>query len=96
MSKKNRKRWTWDNVFYRRCYNYECALGYAHDGICTTYISLRCTECPYKYIGVKPPGVIKYKLYRLWWMWKHRKWMPTRQKRKAFERDWRKIWVRSK
>lgn len=37
---------------------------------------------------------MKYFLFKLIWNWKHRNWEETRQKRKAFERDWanRKWW----
>ena len=37
----------------------------------------------------RPTG-FRYKIFRLWWMWKNRNWTDTRQKRKALEKEWRK------
>lgn len=37
-----------------------------------------------------PPRGLRYRLFRLWWMWKHRNWKDTRQKRKALEKEWLK------
>lgn len=32
--------------------------------------------------------MIKYYLFRIRWLWQHRKWDNTRQKFKAMETDW--------
>lgn len=33
---------------------------------------------------------IRYHIFALWWLWKHRNWKPTRQKYKAMEKEWLK------
>jgi hypothetical protein len=47
-------------------------------------------SCATKQKKNPPPTGIRYKLFRLWWMWKHRNWMPTRQKTKALHKEWEK------
>ena len=47
-------------------------------------------EYRYRYRG------ITYRIFRLWWLWKHRNWKPTRQKSKAMEKDWQKKMKRRK
>ncbi len=32
---------------------------------------------------------LRYYIFRIRWLWKNRKWEPTRQKYKAMEREWR-------
>ena len=34
--------------------------------------------------------MIRFYLFRIHWLWKHRTWRDVRQKFKAMERDWKK------
>lgn len=79
---------------YRTCYRKQKKMGVALKGACFRLYN-HCGWCPYNF---KKYGrhSIKYRLFRWWWMWKHRNWMNTRQKRKAFEKAWREEWKRSR
>ena len=79
---------------YRACYKRQKRLGLARKRVCIRLCN-RFVWCPY-HVSKEGGRSIKYRLFRWWWMWKHRNWMDTRQKRKAFEKAWRKEWKRSR
>lgn len=55
---------------------------------------------PYEALGLEPepkppkqkrPGPFRLWLFEVRWLWVHRSWKPTRQKHKAFQRDYERF-----